>query len=190
MIEQLRYMKEKTHMTNQQIAEKSGIPESTVARIFSGKTPNPTIITVISIARAMGGSVSDFFVETENSTDSGDSTKQSENSEIAEAGNSDSQDFSSSSEDKTAISTGAKDMSSHAKGTDAHQENLAWTKYYDYIIDMYRGAIRKKDAWIKRLFWTLFIVMFILLIALIFDAVNSSFGYIRYGYGSAIAFRI
>ena len=34
MIEKLRQMKEKSHMTNQQIAEKSNIPESTVARIF------------------------------------------------------------------------------------------------------------------------------------------------------------
>lgn len=53
MIEKLRQLKKKSHMTNQQISEKSNIPESTVARIFSGKTPNPTIATVISMARAM-----------------------------------------------------------------------------------------------------------------------------------------
>lgn len=63
MIEKLRQMKEKSHMTNQQIAEKSNIPESTVARIFSGKTPNPTITTVTAMARAMGGSAADFFNE-------------------------------------------------------------------------------------------------------------------------------
>ena len=54
MIEKLKTMKKNSQMTNQQIAEKSGVPESTVARIFSGKTPNPTIVTVISIVRAMG----------------------------------------------------------------------------------------------------------------------------------------
>ena len=46
MIEKLRQLKEKSRMTNQQISERSNIPESTVARIFSGKTPNPTIATV------------------------------------------------------------------------------------------------------------------------------------------------
>ena len=39
MIEYLRQLKKKSHMTNQQIAEKSNIPESTVARIFSGRPP-------------------------------------------------------------------------------------------------------------------------------------------------------
>ena len=60
VVEKLRQLKEKSHMTNQQIAEKSNVPESTVARIFSGKTPNPTVATVISMARAMGGSAADF----------------------------------------------------------------------------------------------------------------------------------
>ena len=61
MVEKLRQLKEKSHMTNQRIAEKSNIPESTVARIFSGKTPNPSMTTVMSMARAMGGSAADFM---------------------------------------------------------------------------------------------------------------------------------
>ena len=48
MIDKLRQLKKESHMTNQQIAEKSNVPESTVARIISGKTPNPTITTVAS----------------------------------------------------------------------------------------------------------------------------------------------
>ena len=61
MIEYLRQLKKKSHMTNQQIAEKSNIPESTVARIFSGKTPNPTMTTVVAMTRAMGGSPADLL---------------------------------------------------------------------------------------------------------------------------------
>lgn len=79
MIEKLRQLKKKSHMTNQQISEKSNIPESTVARIFSGKTPNPTIATVISMARAMGGSVADLLID-EDGTGTED-----ELSEISEA---------------------------------------------------------------------------------------------------------
>ena len=79
MIEKLRQLKKKSHMTNQQIAEKSNIPESTVARIFSGKTPNPTIATVISMTRAMGGSVADLLID-EDGTGTED-----ELSEISEA---------------------------------------------------------------------------------------------------------
>ena len=61
MIEKLRQLKKESHMTNQQIAEKSNIPESTVARIFSGKTPNPTVTTVVSMAKAMGCSAADLL---------------------------------------------------------------------------------------------------------------------------------
>lgn len=48
-------------MTTKQIAEKCDIPESTVTRIFSGKTPNPTIITVMAMTKAMGGTAADIF---------------------------------------------------------------------------------------------------------------------------------
>ncbi len=60
-LERLRVLKDKSGMTTKEIAEKSGIPESTITRIFSGKTPNPTIISVMDIIRAMGGKASDVF---------------------------------------------------------------------------------------------------------------------------------
>ena len=67
MIEKLRQLKKESHMTNQQIAEKSNIPESTVARIFSGKTPNPTVTTVVSMAKAMGCSAADLLNDKDDS---------------------------------------------------------------------------------------------------------------------------
>ncbi len=60
-LERLRILKDKSGMTTKQIAEKCDIPESTVARIFSGKTPNPTIISVMAITKAMGGTAADIF---------------------------------------------------------------------------------------------------------------------------------
>lgn len=60
-LERLRLLKDKSGMTTKEIAEKSGVPESTITRIFSGKTPNPTIISVMDIIRAMGGKASDVF---------------------------------------------------------------------------------------------------------------------------------
>ena len=60
-LERLRALKDKSGMTTKQIAEKCDIPESTVTRIFSGKTPNPTIITVMAMTKAMGGTAADIF---------------------------------------------------------------------------------------------------------------------------------
>lgn len=64
IIDRLKELKVKSSMTAQQIAEKSKLPESTVTRIFSGKTANPTITTVIAIAKAMGGTSADIFDDT------------------------------------------------------------------------------------------------------------------------------
>ena len=60
-LERLRLLKDKSGLTTKQIAEKCDIPESTVTRIFSGKTPNPTIITVMAMTKAMGGTAADIF---------------------------------------------------------------------------------------------------------------------------------
>ena len=60
-LERLRVLKDKSGMTTKQIADKCDIPESTVARIFAGKTPNPTIITVMAMTKAMGGTAADIF---------------------------------------------------------------------------------------------------------------------------------
>ena len=61
IVDRLKQLKVKTGMTAQQIAEKSEVPESTITRILSGKTSNPTIANVIAIWKAMGGKATDLF---------------------------------------------------------------------------------------------------------------------------------
>ena len=53
-------MKARCGMTKHQIAEKSGVPFSTVERVFSGRTDNPTFHPVVDIVRAMGGSLNEL----------------------------------------------------------------------------------------------------------------------------------
>lgn len=61
LIERLKALKDKSGMSAAQISEKSGVPESTVTRILAGRTGNPTIITIMSMAKAMGGTAADIF---------------------------------------------------------------------------------------------------------------------------------
>ena len=61
IVERLQALKIKSGMTALQIAEKSGLPESTVTRILSGKTVNPTVTTIVAMYKAMGGSAADIF---------------------------------------------------------------------------------------------------------------------------------
>lgn len=50
-------MKAKRNFTTKQISDLSGIPESTISRILSGQTDNPTFDTICAIVKAMGGSL-------------------------------------------------------------------------------------------------------------------------------------
>lgn len=58
--EDLKRMKEERKLTTKQISELSGIPESTISRILSGQTDNPSFDTICSLVRAIGGSLDEF----------------------------------------------------------------------------------------------------------------------------------
>lgn len=156
MIEKLKQLKEKSHMTNQQIAEKSNVPESTVARIFSGKTPNPTIATVLSMARAMGGSAADLINE-----DDGAKT-------------------SSETEDGSIVSSNDNEDNASEQDVPPVEGNPFDMKYYEDIINFYKNSLKKKDEWISRLFWCLLAIMAFILFILIFDILHPNFGFVKY----------
>lgn len=58
--EKLTELKERSALTNQQISDISGVPLSTVTRIFSGQTDNPSFQTISDLVDAMGGSLDEI----------------------------------------------------------------------------------------------------------------------------------
>lgn len=62
-LEKLKDLKNETGMSVKQIAEKRGMSEKTVARIFSGETDRPYMDTLYEIVTALGGSLDDLFAE-------------------------------------------------------------------------------------------------------------------------------
>ena len=174
MVEKLKQMKERSHMTNQQIAKKSNIPESTVARIFSGKTPNPTITTVTAMARAMGGSAADFFNE--------DGTE-ADNAQTAD-GNNGLLSTAEGGTEMIAETAGKGDASDVERNVSADDENRAGNslreKYYEDILSFYNNALKKKDEWISRLFWCLVGIMLFILFVFVFDILHPDLGFVKY----------
>lgn len=61
IVDRLIALKAKSGMSALEISAKSGVPESTVTRIFQKKTVNPTITTVVAIYKAMGGTAAEIF---------------------------------------------------------------------------------------------------------------------------------
>ena len=59
ILAKLKELKTQKGMTNQQIADLSGVPLSTVTRIFNGQTDNPNIQTLEDIVKGMGITLED-----------------------------------------------------------------------------------------------------------------------------------
>lgn len=59
-IEYLIKLKNELHLTYEELSEKSGVPESTLIRIFSGKTASPYYQTIEDIVKAMNGSLDEM----------------------------------------------------------------------------------------------------------------------------------
>ena len=57
----LKKLKDESKLTTKKISEKSGIPESTISRILSGQTDNPSFDSIYAIVKAMGGSLDSVF---------------------------------------------------------------------------------------------------------------------------------
>lgn len=60
ILNKLKEIKAEKRLTNQVIADLSGVPLSTVTRVFNGQTDNPNIQTIEDIAVAMGVSLEDI----------------------------------------------------------------------------------------------------------------------------------
>lgn len=61
VLKNLVALKEARKLTNQQIADLSGVPLSTVTRIFNGQTDNPSFQTIADIVTALDGSLDEIM---------------------------------------------------------------------------------------------------------------------------------
>lgn len=84
-LDNLKELKKRTGMSTKQIADKSRLPERTVARIISGETDHPRIDTLGLIVDAMGATLRDIFADTNVIVATETLTEVKEVAEIVEA---------------------------------------------------------------------------------------------------------
>ena len=74
ILSKLKEIKAAKKLTNQQIADLSGVPLSTITRVFNGQTDNPNIGTIEDIAKGMGVTLDDVtgIKQSEEKFDSND----------------------------------------------------------------------------------------------------------------------
>ena len=86
-LENLKELRKQTKMSYKQIAEKTNLPERTVARIFSGDTDNPYVETLHRIVDALGYTLNDIFADTAAVVTMVDVTELKDNVEVITAQN-------------------------------------------------------------------------------------------------------
>lgn len=84
-LENLKELKLKSGMSSKQIAEKTSLPERTVARIFSGDTDNPYVDTLHRIVTALGSSLDYIFADTKAVVATESLVEAKETANVAEA---------------------------------------------------------------------------------------------------------
>ena len=65
-LEEMKRRKKELGITNQQLADFSGVPVGTVNKIFSGATKSPQHDTVVALEAALGMYVSDLYHKPED----------------------------------------------------------------------------------------------------------------------------
>ena len=84
-LDNLKELKKSKGMTTKQLVEATGIPESTLKRIFAGDTDNPYVDTVRRIARTLDSSLDEIFAETKVVVATQTLAEVKENAEVVEA---------------------------------------------------------------------------------------------------------
>lgn len=154
----LKELKAKSKLSYSQIATLSNVPLSTVTRIFSNQTTNPSITTVLDIVKSLGGDVSDIF-------DEGAFQK-----EIREG----------TPEQKEMIEEVIKKVEQKEQVI-MHPDDEVFTpcRFHEETVEMYKMSVEKYEKWAKALFVVNLFIVVALLVILLVDILNSDIGYIR-----------
>ena len=181
MIEKLRQLKKKSHDKSTDSRKEQPSGEYSCEN-FSGKTPNPTIATVVAMARAMGGSPADLLSEEDEKA----VKEHSANCSKCMNPGCNGKPTTFSSEEALPVPDNNSPAASELNITELPaqeplpSEDSSHEKIYEDMIGLYQNEIRKKDVWISRLFWCLTGFMLFILFVLIFDILHPNFGFLKY----------
>ena len=84
-LENLKELKKSKGMTSKQLSDATGIPESTIKRIFAGDTDDPYVSTIHRIVTVLGGSLDQILADTNVVLSTQTLVEVKENAEVVEA---------------------------------------------------------------------------------------------------------
>ena len=147
IVETLKNMKSEQNLTLQQISRASGVPLSTVNRILSGQTENPSFRDVAAIVAAMDGSIT------------GLQKSESENGQLL---------------DSNVMQLLLSMQNYYAKTLDATRQQ--YMRELENKDKQYRDILTDKNRWLRRMFFCLIGMLAVISFLLIVDFINPTIG--------------
>lgn len=154
LLQKMQNLKDETKMTCQDIADKSGVPVSTVKRIFSGQTPDPGYTSVRAIVEAMGGSLE-------------------EDTEAPQEEVSDEKITAGAENPHEKYESEEIDISEQKK------REAAFNQGVNFLCSVYEKSIADKNKLIKALLIIIISMMAIFIFLLIWDLANPNIGFFQ-----------
>lgn len=154
IVETLKNMKSEQNLTLQQISSASGVPLSTVNRILSGQTENPSFRDVAAIVAAMDGSLDAI---------TGLQKLESENGQLL---------------DSNVMQLLLSMQNYYAKTLDAARQQ--YMRELENKDKQYRDILTDKNRWLRRMFFCLIGMLAVISFLLIVDFINPTIGVFPY----------
>lgn len=151
IVETLKNMKSEQNLTLQQISSASGVPISTVNRILSGQTENPSFRDVAAIVAAMDGSLDAI---------TGLQKVEGENSQLL---------------DSNVMQLLLTMQNYYTKALDATRQQ--YMREIESKDKQYRDILADKNRWLRRLFLCLIAMIAVISFLLIIDFTNPAIGF-------------
>ncbi len=151
IVETLKNMKSEQNLTLQQISSASGVPISTVNRILSGQTENPSFRDVAAIVAAMDGSLDAI---------TGLQKLEGENSQLL---------------DSNVMQLLLTMQNYYTKALDTTRQQ--YMREIESKDKQYRDILADKNRWLRRLFLCLIAMIAVISFLLIIDFTNPAIGF-------------
>lgn len=151
IVETLKNMKSEQNLTLQQISSASGVPISTVNRILSGQTENPSFRDVAAIVAAMDGSLDAI---------TGLQKAEGENSQLL---------------DSNVMQLLLTMQNYYTKALDTTRQQ--YMREIESKDKQYRDILADKNRWLRRLFLCLIAMIAVISFLLIIDFTNPAIGF-------------
>ena len=162
----IKEMKLRSGMTNQQVADKSGVPIGTVNRVMADQVQNPNFETISAIVMALGGSIDEVVGHTPTVAAPVETAEPEKSSQPSQAVAQERPQQKESTPDHVS--------SDLVRGYEMLlKERLK-------VIAAKNQLLEEKNQWIKRLFILCCILGAMIIEVLLFDVVNPNLGFFQH----------